>query len=451
MNHDQRRTLLLINPVSQLRTGFLMNRATKCQPLSLGIIAGLTPQEWKVKIIDENFRQFRYYEADLVGITSFTATATRAYELAGIYRAKGIPVVMGGIHATMVPDEAGQYCDSVVMGEAESIWQQVLEDFESGSLKKQYRGTFTDLIHQPLPRRELFHPGYIAASIQTSRGCPMDCSFCSVSAFNGRHYRFRPINEVLDELEQVSNNYVFFVDDNIVGHNTSARERAKELFTGIIERGIKKHWISQASLNFADDEELLKLAARSGCSMIFLGVETEGIEQLAEAGKKLNLHMVKDETYNQVFNRIRKHGIGVIGGFIFGFDHDTPQNLLNRARFIRKSHVDSIQVSVLTPLPGTRLFEELREAGRLTHTNLPADWERYDYYEPVFKLNNMSAETFDHYRSMAWNSIFSWPQMVSRLFRTLLSNRNLKNTSIVWLNLYHYRRIFLLGWKRPYN
>jgi len=451
MNHDQRRTLLLINPVSQLRTGFLMNRATKCQPLSLGIIAGLTPQEWKVKIIDENFRQFRYYEADLVGITSFTATATRAYELAGIYRAKGIPVVMGGIHATMVPDEAGQYCDSVVMGEAESIWQQVLEDFESGSLKKQYRGTFTDLIHQPLPRRELFHPGYIAASIQTSRGCPMDCSFCSVSAFNGRHYRFRPINEVLDELEQVSNNYVFFVDDNIVGHNTSARERAKELFTGIIERGIKKHWISQASLNFADDEELLNLAARSGCSMIFLGVETEGIEQLAEAGKKLNLHMVKDETYNQVFNRIRKHGIGVIGGFIFGFDHDTPQNLLNRARFIRKSHVDSIQVSVLTPLPGTRLFEELREAGRLTHTNLPGDWERYDYYEPVFKLNNMSAETFDHYRSMAWHSIFSWPQMVSRFFRTLLSNRNLKNTSIVWLNLYHYRRIFLLGWKRPYN
>ncbi len=451
MSHAHRKTLLLINPVSQLRTGFLMNRATKCQPLSLGIIAGLTPKEWKVKIIDENFRQFKYYEADLVGITSFTATATRAYELAGIYRSKGVPVVIGGIHASMVPDEAEQFCDSVVVGEAESIWPEVLKDFESGNLKKQYKGSFTNLIHQPLPRRELFHPGYIVASVQTSRGCPMDCSFCSVSAFNGRHYRFRPVNEVLDELESISNKYVFFIDDNIVGHNSFARERAKELFRGIIERGIKKYWISQASLNFADDEELLGLAAKSGCCMIFLGVETEGIEQLTEAGKNLNLHKVKDGAYNQVFNRIRKHGIGVIGGFIFGFDHDTPKSILNRARFIRRSHIDSVQLSVLTPLPGTRLYEELRVSGRLTHTNYPADWERYDYYEPVFKLNRMSVEIFDQYRDMAWKSIFSWPQMISRFFRTLLVNHNLKTTAIVWLNLYHYRRIFLFGWKRPYN
>lgn len=447
---DHRKTLLLINPVSQLRTGFLINRATKCQPLSLAILAALTPPGWKIKIIDENFRRFRFYQADLVGITSFTATATRAYELAAIYQRLGVPVVMGGIHASMLPHEAEKYCDAVVIGEAESVWPQVVADFEARQLKQRYQGTLTDLIHQPFPRRDLLHPGYLVASVQTSRGCPMDCSFCSVSAFNGKHYRFRPVDEVLDELELTPQQYVFFVDDNIVGHGPKARERAKTLFRGMISRGIRKHWISQASLNFADDDELLQLAAQSGCRMIFLGVETEKVEQLTEAGKHLNLKHSKDGAYDLIFNKIRRHGIGVIGGFIFGFDHDTPESMLSRARFIRRSHVDSVQVSVLTPLPGTRLYQELAEAGRLTHTNYPADWERYDYYEPVFRLQNMSVDTFDRYRKRAWHSIFAWSQIFGGFFTTWRANRNLKTTTIVWLNFIHYRRIFLNGGKRPY-
>lgn len=444
-----RPTLLLINPVNQLRTGFLINRATKCQPLSLGIIASLTPAHWKIKIIDENFRQFRHYDADLVGITTFTATSTRAYQIAGEYRKRGVPVILGGIHASMLPDEAQQYADSVVIGEAESVWQTIIADFEAGKLLPRYTGTFTDPIIQPFPRRDLFHPAYIAASIQTSRGCPMNCSFCSVSSFNGRHYRFRPIEDVLNELETIPQKYIFFIDDNIVGHTSQALERAKELFRGIIARGIRKNWVSQASINFADDDELLSLAARSGCRMIFLGVETERPEQLSEAGKKLNLKRIAaDESYNRVFSRIRRHGIGVIGGFIFGFDHDTPEDMLKRAQFIRNSHIDSVQVSVLTPLPGTRLYEEMKASGRLTLTNYPADWERYDYFEPVFTPKLMSAEIFLKTRRKAWGRIFTRWHMAKSFFSTLIATKNLTSTLIVWLNFYHYRRIFLKG-ERP--
>ncbi|MDD2965061.1 MAG: radical SAM protein [Bacteroidales bacterium] len=445
MNTKPRKTLLLINPANQLRKGFLVNRATKSQPLSLGILAALTPDLFKIKIIDENFRKFRFYEADLVGITAFTATAPRAYEIAAEYRQRGIPVVIGGIHASMVPDEAARFADSVVVGEAESVWPQILTDFLEGQLKSRYQGQLTNPIKQPLPRRDLFHPGYIAASIQTSRGCPMNCSFCSVSAFNGHHYRYREIEEVLDELESIPQKFVFFIDDNIVGVSSQAKERALQLFSGIIKRGIKKYWISQASLNFADDDQLLALAYRSGCRMIFLGVETEGIDQLTEAGKKVNLARLKDHTFNAVFNKIRRHGIGVIGGFIFGFDHDTPQTIRNRARFIRNSHLDSVQVSMLTPLPGTRLYDELKQQGRLLYTNYPYDWQRYDYFEPVHLHPSMTRHEQTLATYQAWHSIFNWSQLIFRAVKTLYATRSVVSTWMLVLNFYHYSRIALKG------
>jgi len=449
----RKKTLLLINPVNQLRPGFLVNRATRNQPLGLGIIAALTPSDWKVKLIDENFRQFRYYEADLVGLTAFTSQAPRAYQIAQIYREKGIPTVMGGIHASMVPEEAGKYVDVVVKGEAEPVWHQVISDFEAGRLKPQYSGIISKEIMQPKPRRDLFHPAYICAGMQTTRGCPLNCSFCSVSAFNGQHYRFRPIEDVVEEMAEIPQKFVFLMDDNIIGHTRTSKERAKELFEGILRRGIKKYWISQSSINFAEDPELLKLAYRSGCRMIFLGIESETEESLMEANKKLNLKTGIDN-YRRVFRTINHHGIGTIAGLIFGWDSDTPATIRARAEFAVKCGADSFQTSVLTPLPGTALFDKIRAEGRLMHNNFPGDWERYDYFEPTIVHPSFPAGDLDKAISAAKRKIFS-PWHIFRIgLKTLFRTRDRMTSLIMSLNYWHYRNIFLIGnetekgWKR---
>ncbi len=440
----RKKTLLLINPVNPLRPGFLINRATRNQPLGLGIIAALTPSDWKIKLIDENFRQFRYYEADLVGITAFTSQAPRAYEIARIYREKGIPTVMGGIHASMMPEEAGRFVDVVVKGEAEPVWSEVLRDFGSGKMKNLYISNISKDIHQPKPRRDLFHPGYLSAGIQTSRGCPLNCSFCSVSAFNGQHYRFRPIDDVLDELEEIPQKYIFFIDDNIIGHTRTSRERAKQLFEGIIRRGIKKYWISQSSVNFAEDKDLLKLAHRSGCKMIFLGIESETEENLMEANKKLNLK-TGIENYRKIFRTINRHGIGTIAGLIFGWDTDTPETILARARFAERCGADSFQTSVLTPLPGTSLFEKITCEKRLIYHNFPQDWERYDYFEPTITHPVMETSALDAVIERAKKRIFSGWNILRTALKTLFLTRDPVTAFTLGMNYLHYRNIFLKG------
>jgi radical SAM superfamily enzyme YgiQ (UPF0313 family) len=376
--------LLLVNPVSPRPVGLASNPISRFPPLGLGIVAALTPSHWNVEIADENFGSFECKDASLVGLTAFTAAATRAYEIASLCRQRGIPTVLGGIHGSMLPEEALQYVDAVVVGEAEGAWPKVVADFEAGKMQRIYRGDLQNLRGMPKPRRDLFHPTYAFGTIQTSRGCPMDCDFCSVSAFNGRRYRHRPVEEVLDELETIPHKRLFIVDDNIVGYGKRALERALALFKGIIERGIKKEWICQASLNFADNEEVLEQAARAGCRVVFIGVEAESVEALAEVNKRTNLRMGVD-AYEEAFRRIRRHGIAVLGAFIYGMDSDTPDALRRRTDYILNSGVDIIQITYLTPLPGTRLFDRLQKEGRLLYTDFPADWERYHMVEATHR------------------------------------------------------------------
>lgn len=448
--NDSRPTLVLIYPANQLRKGFLANRDTKYQPLSLGIIAALTPSHWKVKIIDENFRTFRYYPADLVGITAFSSTATRAYEIAHLYREKGIPVVMGGIHVSMMPDEALQFADSVVVGEAESVWPGLIRDFENKKLQKVYKGQLLPMNNSPLPRRDLFHPGYVFGSIQTSRGCPFDCSFCSVSAFNGRHYRMRPVDEVIEELKTIPQRNVFFLDDNIVGISKVHQERAIELFRKMVEAGIRKDWISQASLNLAENPDVLKWAARSGCKMIFVGVETEQPEGLEESNKKINLR-IGVNAYEEVFKKVHRYGISVIAGFMFGWDTDTPKRIHQRVKYIRKSNADSIQSTFVTPLPGTRLFDKLRQEGRFIHENFPDDWQRFDYGDMVFRPALMTREEFLTEMNIALNRIYD-PALLRRKF--FKSWWNLKSfTTAYWsyMSNWNYRNMHIQDGRKVKN
>jgi radical SAM superfamily enzyme YgiQ (UPF0313 family) len=424
-----KRRLILINPVNPHRIGLTVNISSRFPPLGLGIVAALTPDDWVVKMIDENFERFRYEDADLVGLTAFTASVPRAYEIAGIYRKHGIKTVLGGIHASMVPDEAVQYVDSVVIGEAENIWPQVISDFKRGRLQNIYRGAFSELHDMPKPRHDLFHPGYLFGSIQTARGCPMDCHFCSVTAFNGHRYRQRPVDEVLDELEAIPKKMVFFVDDNIIGYGKAAADRTQSLFRGMVERGISKEWFCQASMNFADDDEVLAYAAKSGCRMVFLGVEAETDEALGETNKKLNLRVGVDQ-YEEVYRRINRHGIAVLGAFIYGMDSDTPSALRRRTSYILKSGVDVMQTTYLTPLPGTRLFDMLKEQGRLLYTDFPGDWVKYDMTQVIHQPLLMKPHELKRAMAESTRRLYSRRTLYRKFLKTWIATRNL--TTAMW-------------------
>lgn len=415
--------LLLINPIPIHTRKPGESISTITAPLSLGIIAALTPADWEINIIDENFEEFAYVEADLVGLTALTYSVMRAYEIASIYKDKGIPTVMGGIHASMVPGEAEKFVDSVVIGEAESIWLSVINDFNNGTLKKQYRGEFLSADKIPMPRRDLFHKSYLYASIQTTRGCPMRCDFCSTHTYNGQKYRQRPIEDVLDELESIPNDHVNFVDDNLIGYSKQATERAINLFKAIIDRGIKKNWYCQASLNIVDDEEVLKWAAKSGCRMILIGIESEKEKQLEEVSKVLNLKMgVK--TYQDAFDRIHKHGIAVLGTLIYGYDNDTVEDLFARTKFIIESGLDGMQASILTPAPGTELYNRLKRENRLLRTNYPEDWKYYHFNEIVFRPMKMSPEELSEAMLENWSIMYDNKLLLKKMLRTLKETGN---------------------------
>ncbi len=420
--------LVLINPVDKVFSGKKIRKSSNLPPLGLGIVAALTPDDWDVKIIDENFTDSVYEDADLAGITACTASANRAYEIAKIYRDKRIPVIMGGIHASLCSKEAAKYVDSVVVGEAEGIWAQVISDFQLGKSKKIYRSKNLDLSNMPIPRHDLFYKHYMFGAIQTARGCPMDCEFCSVTSFNGHTYRQRPIEDVLDELEKIPQKLVFFVDDNIIGYGKKYSERALDLFKGMIRRGIKKEWFCQASLNFADNEEILKYAAKSGCRMVILGLEADTAEPLKKANKKMNLAMGV-ESYENIFAKIHKYGIAVVGAFIYGFDSDTPEILDDRTNYIIKSGVDVIQTTFLTPLPGTRLFEKMLREDRLLYTNFPSDWNYFDVMtELVFKPELMDINALRS--AMDRCNVKINKAILKKFFKTLSATRNFKTA--VW-------------------
>lgn len=388
---NSKKKLVLINPVNLTKSGLTINNSSRFPPLGLGIIASLTPDDYEIKLIDENINPFVFEEADLAGITAFTSSAARAYEIAGQYKQKGIPVVMGGIHASMCPEEAGKFVDAVVIGEAETVWKDVIIDFESKRLKPLYRGGYPELSGSAVPRRDIFSPEYAFAAVQTSRGCPMDCYFCSVSAFNGRKYRQRPVNEVLEEIVNIETSLLFFADDNILGYGKEAEERAIAIFRGMAERKMGKSWFCQASINFGLNDEMLYWAQKSGCKMVFIGLESSNPAELESMNKHLNINT----DYKKAFEKIHRHGIAVLGAFIFGSDSETLDGMENKSKYICREAIDSIQTTILTPLPGTRLFEQYSREKRLKYPLEKANWVHYDMSELTYRLKNITDEEFN--------------------------------------------------------
>jgi radical SAM superfamily enzyme YgiQ (UPF0313 family) len=426
--------LYLINPSNSLVTivsakGSRWNRYRVWKPLGLMVLAGLTPPEWEVTIIDENLGKADYAampRPHAVGITAFTSQANRAYELAARFRALAVPVVMGGIHATVCSDEALGHADAIVTGEAESTWAQVLLDVQHGCLKRIYRGGQADMAKVPLARHDLVSDGYAFGSIQTTRGCPLNCSFCSVTAVNGVQYRQRPIADVVREFQAIPEKRILIVDDNLIGTRVEHVNRARELFRAMGEANLKKEWICQVTINFGDDEELMDLAVKAGCKGVFIGFESSAPEGLAEVGKRFNLLHGRD--LRASVRRIQRHNIMVVGSFIIGLDVDAPGVGVRVAKMATRYGVDHLNALFLTPLPGTRLWDQMEKDGRLGRDEFPADWKYYTLTLPVaqylnFSLDEISAEM------LACNGRF---YSLSRILRRL------------WHNLWH-RRAPIMG------
>lgn len=417
------RKLLLINPVGR-KSGYLMSRFTTFAPLALGYVAAVTPSRWQVKIIDENFEPFTYEDADLVGITAFTSNINRAYEIAKVYCSKKTNVVIGGIHVSMFPEEAKQYANVIVSGEAESIWPTVINDFESSKLKRKYVGKRLDLTASNFtPRRDLFHPNYFWQSLQTSRGCPFECNFCSVSKYLGRTFRQRKPKAVLSELSEIDGEYIAFVDDNLIGYQKSSRLRANAIFEGMIRLDLKKKWWMQTSINAADDERTIELAAKAGCMFAFIGFETLNRRTLKEMKKGVNLSLGA-EKYKKVVEIFHKYGIGVMGAFIIGNDFESSSYYKKLTDFINKSRIDIIQISVLTPLPGTRLMRALQEENRIIHNDFPTDWDKYRFSYLVHRPDGIDPEIVYKGDNYIKDRLYSFPAYHLRLLNTFVNLRS---------------------------
>lgn len=415
--------LYLINPCNPLVSlthvkESRWNRYRVWKPLSLLVLAGVTPPEWEVSVLDENLGVPDYAalpRPDLVGITAFTSQANRAYEVAAQFRRLGVPVLMGGIHATVCVDEALDHADSIVTGEAEGIWPQVLSDAQHGCLQRRYDGGLADLHEAPLPRHDLLASGYAFGSIQTTRGCPLNCSFCSVSAFNGTRYRQRPIPEVVRELRTIREKLVLIVDDNLIGTRAEHIDRAKELFLAMIRADLHKQWICQTTISLADDEELLTLAGKAGCRGVFIGFESPSPEGLAELGKKSVL--VNGRDIRASVRQIQRHGILVAGSFIMGLDIDEPGIGARIAEAASNYGVDNLNALFLTPLPGTRLWTQMRSEDRIVLNNFPKDWDYYTLTYSVARYKHLSLDEIIQEMASCNRQFYSIARIVRRVCR----------------------------------
>ena len=376
--------------------------------LSLPVLAALTPSGWDVEILDSRERPVDFNaRPDLVGITAFTAEAPSAYEIADRFRAKGVPVVLGGIHVSFMTEEALQHADSVVKGEAENVWRQVLADCEKGAMKPVYQSDKTvEMKNMPAARRDLLTRSmYVSCfnTIQASRGCPNDCSFCAVTEFFGNKYRTRDIPEIIEEIKGFDTRDFFFVDDNII----AKADYSKELFTRLIP--LKKSWGGQATIKIAKNPELLSLYSKSGGKYVFIGFESLSGQNLKSMKKSWNT----PEKYKEAIKIIHDAGVNILGSFIFGLDNDGPDVFKKTVDFIMESGIDAAQFNILTPFPGTRLYGEMDRAGRITDR----DWSKYHTGEVIITPQNMTADQLQQGYFWAFREIYSAKNIAKRCLR----------------------------------
>lgn len=403
---------------------FLLSEKYISYLLAIPTLASLTPPQHEIRVFDENTGEVDYtWPADLAGISVRTMFAKRAYAISAQYRALGTKTVLGGIHPSMCPEEALEHCDCVVKGEAEDVWTTLLKDAEEGTLKRIYSaGAYADLKASPaVQRNSLSRNMYLQDIVQTTKGCPFHCEFCSVYAFDGQKIRSKSISQVIDEIQDITRsgskykkrNAIFFADDNIIANRVFARELFKAL------KPLNINWMCQASINIAQDDELLGLMSDSGCGAVFIGFESISQRNLTAMHKEINQRY----DYKDAIHKIQSYGLLVHSSFIVGYDFDSESAFDELIEFIQDANLLMPLINILTPFPGTELFKRLEMEGRILHK----DWDRYDTRHAVFAHPRMSAGEIE--------------QGYRRIVKAVYSFES------IWKKLNHYwDRDF---WKRP--
>jgi radical SAM superfamily enzyme YgiQ (UPF0313 family) len=378
--------------------------------LTLPLLAAATPEEHNVEIIDGNIKNINFNkEYDLIGIHCNTSTAFMAYEIADEFRKHGTFVVIGGWHASALPEEAKQHADAVVIGEADETWPQLLKDFEEGNVKTFYhQNRPVDPKFIPYPRLTLY-PKEKVISIQATRGCPYGCEFCSITNMKyGNVFRMRPIENVIHEIKLHPGRHFAFHDNSL----TISPKYTKELFRQMKKEGIKKTFSAYANIDVLNkDEELLALAQDAGCSEWFIGFESISQETLKSIGKNTN----KVEQYEQAIKKIHDYEINICGTFIFGFDTDTIDTFDKTDEFVKKNEIEFPEALILTPYPGTPIYDKLTKEKRI----LTKDWSKYDLRHVVFQPKNMTPEQLLNYNIELFKKWYTNRAIFVRTFKSL--------------------------------
>jgi len=438
--------IALVNPVARRTQGY-HTIGSYIPQLCLQVLAERVPPPHQVDLIDEIFgfdatdRLLRRGKYDLVGLTAYTSGATRAYEIAAQCRAEGIPTIMGGPHASAMPQEAGGHVDSVAIGECDDLWPAIVEDAAAGRLRKVYHGRLADLTQGYGRAAQELQPvngQYCVSCIQTSRGCPVGCEFCSVTTFSGAPIRRRRIEDIIEEWNRTPKPFIFVVDDNFFGVGEKHAVWAKQLLREIIKRGKKRIWFSQTTLNMGDDREGLDLAYKAGCRGMLIGFESLNPESLKEYHKGINRKNL--ERYKELIDGFHRAGISVFGGFIIGSDADDENTVAHTALKAVKLGVDTIQITNLTPLPGTKMYDRFIREGRIFATNYPQDWERYTFVETVYHPKKMTAEKLDETVFEVRHAAANMPWVWKRTIKTFLRTRSV--TTAIFIHGMNS------GWKR---
>ncbi|OGV43290.1 MAG: hypothetical protein A2X46_06530 [Lentisphaerae bacterium GWF2_57_35] len=377
--------ITFILPCVGKKAGRAYPRSWLMEPLAIAQLAALTPKKYDRVFYDDRLESIPYDEkTDLVAISVETYTARRAYQIASHFRKKNIPVVMGGFHATLAPDEVEQHADVVVMGEAEGVWEYLLRDFEQGNLQKRYQAEKRPELMSILPDRSIYGGRrYLdLALVETGRGCRFSCEFCSIAGFFNGRYAARPVDDVVREIQRLKTKSIFFVDDNIAVD----RQRTVKLLEALTSLGIR--WIGQVSMSIANDDELLALFYRSGCLGLLIGFESFEKETLDAMRKQVNCHF---GDYDSVVQNLHKHKLAIYGTFVFGYDSDTNQTFQRTLDFVVKNKLFFAAFNHLVPFPGTPLYQRLREQKQLVQD----DWwlsPSYRFGDVALKTKNYSAQ-----------------------------------------------------------
>lgn len=443
--------LTLIHPTIGRKIGQKYIKTWQMEPLPPAVIAGLTPRDVFIEFYDDRMEAIPFDRpTDLVAISIETYTAKRAYQIASEYRKRGVPVVMGGFHATLCSEEVSQYAEAVVIGEAEGLWEQVIADAERGTLKPYYKAAKRPSLLTTVPDRSIYRgKSYLPLGlVEAARGCQFPCEFCAIQTAYQRSQNWRPLDRLAEELMGIRHKpLIFFVDDNI----GSDMRRAKEFLRSLIP--LKLSWVSQMSINAAHDEEFLELLVASGCQGVLIGFESLNPENLRNMNKGFNL---MKGGFEAALVNLRRFKIKLYITFVFGYDHDTIDSFAKTVQFAKDNKFYIVAFNHLTPFPGTPLYRRLTEEGRLLYDKWWLD-DRYAYNKIPFQPINMSPEELQKGCLVSRQAFYTWRSIWDRGLDGVNSSNPKMWAAYFWINYLIRREVserdfYPLGdetWQQP--